>query len=66
MKFFAWLFARGDDETTTDSISAKNLRHHLRAECAQGVDLPTWRTPKEVNRLRQQEARQMRIVRKQA
>jgi|WetSurMetagenome_2_1015567.scaffolds.fasta_scaffold27452_4 hypothetical protein len=47
-------------------VSADCLAHHLRHEISRGVDLPTWRTPREVQKLRRAEARQMRIVRRQA
>lgn len=42
----SWLLSKcctpADETVTPTSISPKNLRHHLRAECAAGVDLPSW------------------------
>lgn len=31
-----------DEAVTPTTVSPKNLRHHLRAECSAGVDLPAW------------------------
>jgi predicted DNA-binding transcriptional regulator YafY len=41
-----------DEQVTRSTVSVKNLRHYLRAECGAGVDLPTWRTPKELEIMR--------------
>jgi hypothetical protein len=47
-----------------DCVSETTLRHHLRHELSRGVDLPYWRQPKAVARMRRQEARQMRLVKR--
>jgi hypothetical protein len=52
-RLIAWLFARADSEGSRESVSAACLRYHLRAECAQGVDLPRWRTPDEIAIMRE-------------
>jgi hypothetical protein len=57
----SWLFASADDEPTPYGISPKNLRHHLRAECAQGWEGgPRWMSPAEIANLRKRERREAR------
>jgi len=64
-KYLAWVCGI-DRGSSYDTVSVSCRRAILRAEARRGVDLPTWRTPKEVQELRRQERRtqsSLRIVR---
>lgn len=46
-----------DRDPRPDYVSRNVLQHHERHALTRGVDLPTWRTPKEVAQMRRLERR---------
>lgn len=55
-----WLGTDGyepDRDARPDYVHASVIHHHERHALSRGVDLPTWRTPKEVAQMRRVERR---------
>jgi hypothetical protein len=52
-----------DRDPRPDYVHGSVIRHHERHEMTRGVDLPRWRTPKELAQLRRMERRAaLRVV----
>lgn len=59
-RFVGAVLSRMDEDerdSRPDHVSQSVLRHHQRHQDTRGVDLPTWRTPREIERLRRAERR---------
>jgi hypothetical protein len=58
-----WRADEGVEPESLGYVSSGVIRHHERHAMTRGVDLPTWKTPKEVAQLRRMERRAaLRIV----
>ena len=67
MSFLHRFFARWARTSASGRVSRECLLHHERHGLTRGVDLPTWRTPKELAQMRRLERRAaLRVVGRRA